>query len=493
MRNQEMDLRLEILDSLLTTPHRDLGLVADVHAEMREIDPIFYGHLAVWYQNEGQVRDHQEVFIANLLVSSLPEHREAGFVLLQALPPYQVARTVDCLKRHCCRLPRSARTAVVTYLRERESVPARFDRAALRARKAMKSLYAGLHIRPSTRADMVLFKNCPPEGSLAAAVKMLSTASTPLEQAEIIINLRIPYPVAIGALKALTPTVLVALIDAMSPAETINNLKSLKARGAFEHPEVRAFIEAKLGTAETDQRVSAYKAKVAAKASGVDAATVEALDRVTDRQLKAVGRITRPTALLVDKSGSMDMAIEVGKQLAALICGVTEQPPVVYAFDSLPYEVTVAGTDLNHWERAFQHFKAGGTTSLGAPLLAMAKRGQRVEQIIVVTDEGENCEPYFAEAYLAYSRALAVTPNVVLVKVGQASDYTEKCLTRSRVPYDTFSFDGDYYSLPNLIPLLARPSRLDLLLDILATPLPSRQQWAANRGLQQRRKGGVTC
>jgi hypothetical protein len=478
-RHSENDLRLEILNSLLTTPHRKLDEVAEIHRDMRELDPLFYGHLAVWYQREGTVRDHQEVFVANLLLSELPEHREAGFVLLQELPPYQVARAVDCLKRCYARVPRSARTAVVEYLRHREQVPARFDRSALRARKALKSLYAGLHIRPSDRADAILFKNRPPEGSLAAVVKMLARAETPLRQAELIVLHKIPYPVAVGALRTLTPTALVALLQAMTPAETINNLKSLRARGAFEHAEVKALIESKLAQAQADGRVSAYKAKVASRAVELDDGIVQALDRVTETQLKAKGRIARPTALLVDKSGSMDCAIEVGKQLAAMICGVAADPPTVYAFDTMPYEIVASGTTLHAWEQAFKHIRAGGGTSLGAPLVAMRARGQRVEQIVLVTDEGENCSPHFLESYREYSRALAVEPNVVIVKVGQACDYTEKTLARASVPFDTFVFNGDYYSLPNLIPMLARPSRLELLLDIMATPLPVRKRAAA--------------
>src|SRR5215469_2835848 len=83
-------------------------------------DPLFYGHLAVWYQRNGDVRDHKEVFIGHLLVSDVPEHRDAGFMLLQELPPYQVMRVVDFMKRHLGKVPRSARTAVTRYLRARE-------------------------------------------------------------------------------------------------------------------------------------------------------------------------------------------------------------------------------------------------------------------------------------------------------------------------------------------------------------------------------------
>jgi hypothetical protein len=44
------------------------------------------------------------------------------------------------------------------------------------------------------------------------------------------------------------------------------------------------------------------------------------------------------------------------------------------------------------------------------------------------------------------------------------------------VAFDTFTFAGDYYSLPNLVPLLTRPSRLELLMEILETPLPERAE-----------------
>ena len=480
MRSAEKDLRLEMLNSLLTTPHRDLGKVAEVHADMLELDPIFYGHLAVWYHANGDVRDHKEVFVGNLMGSPLEAHRDAGLVLLQSLPPYQVDRVIKFMKRYLKRVPRSAKTAVKTYLRTREQNEGLFDRAALRAKKALKSLYAGLHIRPNERADLVLFKNRPPEGSLAAAVKALAAAETPVEQARVIVDHKIPYTIAVGAVRQLTPSVLVALIDGMSPAEVINSLKALRARGAFDCPEVKELIDGKIEAARSDKRVSAYKAKVAAQAAGVDADTVKALNAVTQDQVRAKGRIKRPTALLVDKSSSMTDAIEVGKQLGALVSGIADDQLVVYAFDTMPYEIKAVGSDIADWERAFQHIQPGGCTSIGSPLEAMRTRKQRVEQIVLVTDEGDNTPPYFADAYERYARELAVAPNVLIVKVGCACDFVTNQLREKRVVVDTFTFDGDYYSLPNLIPMMSRPSRLDLLLEILGTPLPLRKEAIAS-------------
>ncbi|MGP1385657.1 MAG: vWA domain-containing protein [Thainema sp.] len=475
MNNTERDLRLEMLNSLLTTPHRKLAQVAEIHQLIVELDPIFYGHLAVWYQRNGDVRDHKEVFLAHLLTSNLTEHRDAGFVMLQEFPPYQVARVVDFMKQQRNKVPRSARTAVQRYLKAREGNPALFDRAALRGRKAMKHLYATLHIKPNERANAILFRNQPPVGSLADVLKQLAKAESAAEQARLIVEFKLPYAIAIGAIKQLTPTVLVALINSMTPQEVINNLKSLKARGAMDHPEVKALIDAKLDQAAKGKRVAAFKAQVAADAAELDEDTVARLEKVTNEQVKRRGVISRPTALLVDKSGSMENAIAVGKQLAALISGITQADLFVYAFDNIPYPINAQGRELTDWDRAFQHIKAGGGTSIGAPLEAMRKKRQVVDQIIIVTDEGENAAPYFGEAYKTYCRELAVMPNVVIVRVGSYYNWLEGQLKQQQAPVETFTFAGDYYSLPNLVPLLTRPSRLDLLLEILDTPLPIRK------------------
>jgi hypothetical protein len=470
----ERDLRLEMLNSLLTTPHRQLGQVAALHAEMAARDPLFYGHLAVWYQRNGDVRDHKEVFVGHLLTSDLVEHREAGFVLLQEFPPYEVARIVDFMKQRRGKLPRSARTAVRRYLQLREADPAFFDRAALRGRKAMKHLYATLHLKPGARADAILFKDAPPEESLSFRLKELARAESPAEQARLIVENRIPYTIAVGAIRALTPAVLVALIDRMSPQELINSLGALKTRGALDHAEVKALIDRKLEAAQGDARVSAFKARVAADVADLDPETAARLERVTDEQIKRRGKITKPTLLAIDKSGSMESAIEIGKRLAALISGVAEAGLTVYAFDTMPYPVQAKGTELSDWERAFRHLKAGGGTSVGCALEALRLKKEPVEQILLVTDEGENTAPYFDDVYQAYRRDLNVAPNVLIVKVGQASGWVERKLQAIQAPVETFTFAGDYYALPNLVPLLSRPSRLELLIEIMETPLPER-------------------
>src|SRR5436305_8226400 len=91
----EQDLRLRLLNTLLTSPHRKLEAVWPVHQEIVSADPLFYVRLAAWYADHGDVRDHKEMFVATLAQSNFPGHREVGLAMLRELPPYEVSRVLD--------------------------------------------------------------------------------------------------------------------------------------------------------------------------------------------------------------------------------------------------------------------------------------------------------------------------------------------------------------------------------------------------------------
>ncbi len=332
-----------------------------------------------------------------------------------------------------------------------------------------------LHIAPGPRAQQILFDEMPPADSRLFALRELARAENPIAQARAIIEHQIPYRVAATLVRQMSPAVLLALIERMSPQELINNLASLRRRGALENADLKAMIEAKLADAKQNARVSAYKARVAADAAKAAPELAAALDAVTDARVKARGRIQRPTALLLDKSGSMNVALEVGRQLGAMISAVCAADLFAYAFDTIAYPVTPRGSTVAEWEKALLGIHAGGGTSCGIALEWMAKKRQRVEQIVLVTDEGENTAPLFKDAYTAYTTALNVRPAVTIVKVGQATNLLEQNCKALGVPFNVFEFRGDYYALPNVIPLLSMPSQADLLMEILNYPLPQRK------------------
>src|SRR3954470_3793486 len=93
--SSEQDLRLRLLNTLLTTPHRKLEEVWPVHRDMVAADPRFYVKLAAWYADNGEVRDHKEMFVVTLALSDFPGHRDVGLALLRQMPPYQVTRVLD--------------------------------------------------------------------------------------------------------------------------------------------------------------------------------------------------------------------------------------------------------------------------------------------------------------------------------------------------------------------------------------------------------------
>jgi hypothetical protein len=497
MAATEQDLRLDILNTLLTTPHRKLEAVWPVHQEMVGQDPRFYVHLAAWYNDHGEVRDHKEMFVVSLVLSTFPGHRDVGLALLRNLPPYEVGRVLDFIngrkKTRKVRAatktpaqtieefglfrnpPRALRTEITRYLREREADAEWFDSSVLVARKTMKRLYALLHVAPSERAQKVLFDEQPPADSRLFALRVLAQAGSPAEQARAIVEHQIPYRVAAAIVRQMTPTVLLALIERMTPQELINNLGALRRRGALDNPDLKALVERKLQAAKTDTRVSAYKAQVAAEAAGATAEMAKTLDAVTEARVKARGQIKRPTALLLDKSGSMSVALEVGRQLGAMISAVCAAELYAYAFDSIAYPVEPKGATLADWEKALLGVHAGGSTSCGVALEWMARQSQRVEQIVLVTDEGENTTPLFKDAYDAYTRTVNVRPAVTIVKIGQATNTIEQACRDKGVPLNVFEFRGDYYALPNVIPFLTAPSQTELLMEILNYPLPERK------------------
>lgn len=483
----ERDVRLQVLNSFLASPHGKLEELAPLHASALERDPLFYSRLALWYLDTGEVRDHTVLFVAHLLTADFPELREAGWVLLQGMAPFEVARVLDHAKRVIGKTPRVLRSAVTSYLRAREARQEQFDGAALRSRRDLKHLYASLRINPGARAQAILFDGRPPEDSSLFTLKRLAKAETAEEQAWIILDGKVPYPVAIGAVKHVTPALLVALIDAMSPQEVINNLASLKRRGAMADAGVKALVEAKLKAAAGDKRVSTLKAKRAAAAADLDAETERVLTETTDRRVAAKVEIKRPTALFVDKSGSMTQAIEVAKQLAALVSAVVSADFRVYAFDTAAFEVRAAtgggraSNDgalgrpaLSDWEAAFRLIRADGGTSIEAPLAKLARDKVHVEQIVLVTDEGENTAPFFRDAYAEYAKEVGVRPSVVIVHVGGAYTAFRDGLQRAGIELLEYAFAGDYYSLPNVLPLLAMPSRAELVDLIMQRELPRR-------------------
>src|SRR5262249_10647790 len=146
MAQAEQDLRLNILNTLLTTPHRNLAQLWPVHRDLAKQDPRFYVRLAAWYSDHGDVRDHKEMFVIALVLSEFDGHRDVGLAMLRGMPPYQVVRVVDFINGR------------KDSVRVKVEDPAKPKKSAKKARESRKELAT----RTETLTHEVgLFRNPP--------------------------------------------------------------------------------------------------------------------------------------------------------------------------------------------------------------------------------------------------------------------------------------------------------------------------------------------
>jgi predicted metal-dependent peptidase len=309
--------------------------------------------------------------------------------------------------------------------------------------------------------------------------KKINNADSPDKAAQLIVENKVPYTIAIGLIEKITPSVLIALVNNMTSQEVINNIASPQEKGIMDNPDTKKLVLDKLEKAKKTKNVASLKSKTAKNTGRVkDEEVVKQLDEIADVQIKKSGTIKIPTAIFVDRSGSMEQAISVGKQMAAMVSGATTADLHVIAFDTMAQAIKAKQSTLTSWEEAFKPIRAGGGTSIGCALDFLKRYKMYVEQIVVITDEDENQEPRFAKVYPEYCELMKIKPHVVVVRIGGSQGSFSHDLQRLSISHDIYTPQGkDYYGLPGLIPLLSRKSKLDLVYEIMEFPLPKRKAY----------------
>ena len=345
-------------------------------------------------------------------------------------------------------------------------------------------MYCRARIAPGNdHVRAVLFNTGNPDpGSKFEMFKNILIEEDPIIQAQIIVEANIPYTTAVGLVKKVTPTILVALINYMTSQELIVNLNNIKEKGAFDNPDVKALINEKIKRAKKDKKVDALKASQAVKnISGLDEDVEASFEEITNERLKDI-QIKRSTALIVDKSASMAGAIEASKYIGALIAARCTSNFYCYAFDRNAISIDCTSPNLSDWENAMRGIRAAGGTAIGAPLQVMIRQERKVDQFVIVSDFSEMNPPFFAETYQAYCDHFNCKPNIILVKIagrwGSRIDQFVRSIEPMRIENDIYTIDQgkvDYYSLPTLLRFMARKSKFDLVQEILEITLPKRK------------------
>lgn len=484
--------RNAIIEQLTRSTHGNLKDYLDVARRAAKEEPEFTAHLISWNRGHGQIRDAKVALpIATLSVPEFdPPAREGD---LGALAENSLAHVASLDAKNLLRAVRfgldtktpgrrmAIRRTVEEYLRVRESRPQWFDRVAVQHRGSLKELYAICHVKPGERARDVLFDEKYPTGSVFEAIRHLRKM-TP-EAIHATIKARgIPFLIAVGAVgdRMDEPDVAIALINAASPAEVVNNAAMFERR-AKNVPAVRGALEEafrNLGAPKKGRGVATLKATVAADAVE-DEALAEKLKGVQEKQLAATVSVLEADVLIcADRSPSMRPAVEFTRQLAAVLAKVAKPGRKVHVvfFDGNFYRyVDATGKALDAITKETANVDAGGSaTSIGSALDYALQTRLPFDVIAVVSDGGENRAPYFHEVYARATKALdGKIPPVYFYKLkGESDDVFSRFMETASIPMEVFDLRKgfDYYSLPNIVSTM-RASRYSLVEAIMGTPL----------------------
>jgi hypothetical protein len=472
----------QIISELAKSPHGNLAEYVPVGLRAAKEDPDFFAHLLAWNAQRGEVRD-AKVALPVIALSARPDdvdYVENALAHLAQLEPRSFVRALD-FARQMKAPSRLTRRLVKRYVRDLEADFHDWERAAVQHRGPLTELYTRFSIKPAEFADEALLKNQPKAGRLAA-IKQLYSMS-PMEAAGAIAKYRIPFLIARGALreKAKNTDLLLALINAMSPTELVNNTKNLQKLGVMDNPALRAAYDAGLKrVAEAKQPKASLKTTKAAEALAAAGQTqaAEKLKAVQEKQLDKLKGIEGDWLVLADKSGSMSSTIESGRQIAAILARMVKGKVYLVFFDTEPYFYDVTGKSLEQITALTKGMRAGGGTYIGAGMKYAASKGLHVDGIAIVSDGGENqmhaeralAFPY---EYQKYVEKLGNEPTVYFYNVYGPYNTLSQQLKQAGVDYQEFDVQHgkvDYYSLPNLVQTM-RVGRYSLLDEVLDTDL----------------------
>lgn len=482
--------RNRLIQSLLQIGHGDLTPFVVPGALAATAEPELFGRLIAWNLERGKVWDSKIAFPALALYSLKENDRELAqnaVAAAMALAPRRVVKWYHFLKKLklISQMPltagvgREVKDGLELYLAKRELHRGWWQDSVIQDRSAMRSLYRIRHRRPGDVQNLILFHNMYPPGSTFEVISHLRDMP-PDEAAGAILKYRIPFLIAIGALRTIKePDILLALIERMTGNELVTNSKLLERAGVMANPALRGAYEAALTRAKKSKKVDALKAGRAAEAleeqeqcsGGVMAGKLRALQAEKTRQL---GTIEGDWLVLGDCSSSMKDSIDAARRIAALIAERVKGQVHLVFFSTVPTHIEVTGLTYDQILEKTKRIKAEGNTSIGVGLDFILSRGDAVQGIVIVSDGGENRGPLFPEVYHKYAKKFEIEPTVYLFRVAGDPDRVSGACEHAGIQVDKFEASSgvDYYSLPNFIEVLkTAKNRYGLLTQIMETPL----------------------
>lgn len=476
MVEQEVVSKNRLVSSLMHIGHGDLSIYENVGINAARSEPELFAHFLCWNTKHGEVRDSKVALpVCALRGNGDAELFENAVANLCTLDPKNLLRAVTFnkrLHRDVTRYPiappagRLLKEGVKRYLEFRHSSKPTIERAMLQHRNSLKALYTLFHVKPTGFVQSVLFERKNPKGSVFESVANLKNMS-PSEAAGTILNNKIPFLIATGALGGIKgkPDVILALIEAMSGNELVANTNALTKWGVFESPSLTAAYDDAIKRAKGDKKTSTLKAgKVKAKSKKA----ASKLKDLQNNKLEKLGGIEGDWLILGDKSGSMEESVEVAKHISALVAQQVKGNVYLVFFHQAPQFFDVSGKSLDEIKEMTKRVRADGATSIGCGVDYIKQRGFVVNGIVIVSDGGENRHPTFDDAYRAYADKFGLEPTVYHLHVPGDPDRLR--YSSAQIERVDLGRNVDYYSLPNIVKVL-KANRYQLVDDVMEIPL----------------------
>ncbi len=305
------------------------------------------------------------------------------------------------------------------------------------------------------------------------------------EICEIIVNQKLQYKEVVGRLPkdiGLTPAIMVAVLPSLSNRDLRQLTPTLEELGLLNDPEVRNRWEAAVSEA-TDQRALNIAKNVRNKE--VREKLEEASDNAARKAVdEAMAETNVHVMFLIDKSGSMEGAIEQSKEaLSRILAGFPQEKLHIATFDTMGWVLKPKAPTRKAVQHMLNPLRADGGTMHLAGVHALGMAGVKIPAdgklvVIVVGDEqGEHGRDFAREfSHFGYRpSAMALMLNVAWSRGSTVRD----CARELVVPYSEVTIEQfeDPYQVPRVLtalldaPILPGSTTSGLVERVMKTPL----------------------
>lgn len=251
------------------------------------------------------------------------------------------------------------------------------------------------------------------------AYEALKSAKTDAEIVRIIEAGRLPHEVVTGTVSKMSPVIWKALIPQLPKMAMLRHLNALDRAGVLDDKANAKAVQDKLlnskGMILPFQYLKAFD-KV------TKPWVLDTLRMALEKSFDAIPDIHGRTAIFLDVSGSMSRDfVKTAAIFSLALYKKTEGDSIFLLFDTRCIDPKASRVDsiLTQADRVVR--QVGGGTDTGICLLELMKRGEKVDNIICITDEVQNSGSPFYRVLSEYRRKVNQKTKAFVVDVAHYS------------------------------------------------------------------------